>query len=152
MADTFTITDLAGEFNVTPRAIRFYEDKKLLRPVRQGLNRVYSRRDRARLMLILRGKRLGFSLSEIREMLDLYDLGDGQVEQLRMTLKRSRERLTVLESQRRDINEAIRGLKADIDCMAEYLDRESDGKSRQSLASFIAEWKQRTNQLVDAAD
>ena len=77
MSDTFTITDLAGEFKITPRTIRFYEDKHLLQPSRQGLSRVYSRRDRARLQLILRGKRLGFSLAEIKEMLDLYDLGDG---------------------------------------------------------------------------
>ena len=131
MADTFTITDLATEFNLTARAIRFYEDKKLLRPTRQGLNRVYLRRDRARLMLILRGKRLGFALAEIREMLDLYDLGDGQVEQLRATLKRSRERLAVLEEQRRDINEAIRELKADVECMAH---------------------RRRTGQMVDAAE
>ena len=111
MSDTFTITDLAGEFKITPRTIRFYEDKHLLQPSRQGLSRVYSRRDRARLQLILRGKRLGFSLAEIKEMLDLYDLGDGQVEQLRLTLKRSQQRLAELERQRRDVNEAIRELK-----------------------------------------
>jgi len=150
MADTFTITDLATEFNVTARAIRFYEDKKLLRPTRQGLNRIYSRRDRARLMLILRGKRLGFALSEIREMLDLYDLGDGQVEQLRTTLKRSRERLAVLEDQRRDINEAIRELKADVDCMAAYLELDS-GPGRPSLADFIAQ-RRSAGQMVDAAE
>ena len=150
MADTFTITDLATEFNLTARAIRFYEDKKLLRPTRQGLNRIYSRRDRARLMLILRGKRLGFALAEIREMLDLYDLGDGQVEQLRTTLKRSRERLAVLEEQRRDINEAIRELKADVECMAAYLEIDP-GPTRPSLADFIAH-RRRTGQMVDAAE
>ena len=150
MADTFTITDLATEFNLTARAIRFYEDKKLLRPTRQGLNRVYLRRDRARLMLILRGKRLGFALAEIREMLDLYDLGDGQVEQLRTTLKRSRERLAVLEEQRRDINEAIRELKADVECMAAYLEIDPD-PTRPSLADFIAH-RRRTGQMVDAAE
>ena len=111
MSETYTITDLATEFGVTPRTIRFYEDKNLLHPERQGLNRVFSRRDRARLQLILRGKRLGFSLAIIREMLDLYDLGDGQVEQLRLTLKRSQQRLAELERQRRDVNEAIRELK-----------------------------------------
>lgn len=117
MGNTFTITDLAGEFKITPRTIRFYEDKNLLQPSRQGLSRVYSRRDRARLQLILRGKRLGFSLAEIKEMLDLYDLGDGQIEQLRVTLKRSRQRLAELELQRRDINEAIRELKDGIDAL-----------------------------------
>jgi DNA-binding transcriptional MerR regulator len=111
VGETYTITDLAEEFRVTPRTIRFYEDKELLHPERQGLNRVYSRRDRVRLQLILRGKRLGFSLAAIKEMLDLYDLGDGQVEQLRVTMKRSHERLAELERQRRDIIDAIKELK-----------------------------------------
>lgn len=110
-AELYSITALAEEFSVTPRAIRFYEDKGLLQPQRVGLNRIYSRRDRARLKLILRGKRLGFSLTDIREMLDLYDLGDGQVEQLRVTLRKSRERLAALERQRRDLDEAIAELR-----------------------------------------
>jgi DNA-binding transcriptional MerR regulator len=111
VGETYTITDLAEEFRVTPRTIRFYEDKELLHPERQGLNRVYGRRDRVRLQLILRGKRLGFSLAAIKEMLDLYDRGDGQVEQLRVTMKRSQERLAELERQRRDIIDAIKELK-----------------------------------------
>ena len=110
-AELYSITALAEEFAVTPRAIRFYEDKGLLAPQRVGLNRIYGRRDRARLALILRGKRLGFSLSDIREMLDLYDLGDGQVEQMRLTLRKSQERLAALERQRRDLDEAIDELK-----------------------------------------
>ena len=110
--ELYSITALAEEFAVTPRAIRFYEDKGLLTPQRVGLNRIYGRRDRARLALILRGKRLGFSLSDIREMLDLYDLGDGQIEQMRLTLRKSRERLATLERQRRDLDEAIGELKA----------------------------------------
>jgi DNA-binding transcriptional MerR regulator len=121
LSETYTITDLATEFRVTPRTIRFYEDKNLLHPERQGLNRVFGRRDRARLQLILRGKRLGFSLAAIREMLDLYDLGDGQVEQLRVTLKRSQERLVELEHQRRDINEAIKELKDGIEALQKAL-------------------------------
>jgi len=121
LSETYTITDLATEFGVTPRTIRFYEDKSLLHPQRQGLNRVFSRRDRARLQLILRGKRLGFSLAIIREMLDLYDLGDGQVEQLRVTLKRSQERLAELEVQRRDIHDAIRELKEGIQALQKAL-------------------------------
>lgn len=106
-AETYTITELSEEFGITPRTIRFYEDKDLIRPRRNGMNRVYSRRDRARLLLILRGKRLGFSLADIREMLDLYDIGDGQVEQLRTMLRKSRERIASLEAQRRDIDDAI---------------------------------------------
>lgn len=106
-SETYTITELSEEFGITPRTIRFYEDKDLIRPRRNGMNRVYSRRDRARLLLILRGKRLGFSLADIREMLDLYDIGDGQVEQLRTMLRKSRERIASLEAQRRDIDDAI---------------------------------------------
>ncbi len=109
--DRFTITELAEEFGVTARAIRFYEDKKLIHPERRGMNRIYGRRDRARLKLILRGKRLGFSLSDIKEMLDLYDRDDGQVEQLRVTLKKGLGRLEALRQQRRDIEEAITELE-----------------------------------------
>jgi len=111
LSDTFSIAELAAEFGVTARAIRFYEDKDLLAPQRQGMNRIYTRRDRARLALILRGKRLGFRLSDIRDMLDLYDLGDGQVEQMQFTIDRSRERIAELERQRQDVDQAIRELK-----------------------------------------
>jgi len=106
-AENFTITDLALAFNVTPRAIRFYEDQGLISPERQGQNRIYSRRDRARLAWILRGKRVGFSLAEIREMLDLYDAGDGRTKQRRLTIERCRERIGVLEEQRADIDDMI---------------------------------------------
>ena len=111
VSKSYTITDLAAEFAITPRTLRFYEDKGLLRPARQGNARIYGRRDRARLRLILRGKRLGFSLAEIQEMLDLYDVGDGQVTQLRTLLTRSRERLAAMRDQRRDIDEAISELR-----------------------------------------
>jgi DNA-binding transcriptional MerR regulator len=109
--ETYSISSLAREFGCTTRAIRFYEDEGLLSPARQGLNRIYRRRDRARLMLILRGKRLGFSISDIREMLDLYDLGDGQIEQMKLTLKKGRERLGSLERHAEDIALAITELR-----------------------------------------
>jgi DNA-binding transcriptional MerR regulator len=109
--DTFTITDLSEEFGITPRTIRFYEDEGLITPARSGLNRIYSRRDRGRLILILRGKRVGFSIKEIKEMLDLYDLGDGQVEQARHLITKSRERIDALVRQREDIDQAIRELE-----------------------------------------
>ena len=86
MKSTFTIGDLSREFGVTLRTLRFYEDKQLLNPKRHGLNRLYSRRDRARLKLVLMGKKVGFSLTEIKDMLDLYDLKDGQVTQLKVAL------------------------------------------------------------------
>ena len=106
----FTISDLSSEFTVTTRTLRFYEARGLLDPSRRGQTRLYSRRDRARLKLILQGKRVGFSLNEIKEMLDLYDLKDGQTTQLQVSLKRFKERIQDLERQKEDIEEAITDL------------------------------------------
>jgi DNA-binding transcriptional MerR regulator len=108
---TFTIRQLCVEFACTPRALRFYEDKGLLAPARQGLNRVYSYRDRARLQLILRGKRVGLALAEIREILELYDRRDGAAAQNALALSKFRARITTLEQQREDIDHSIEVLK-----------------------------------------
>jgi DNA-binding transcriptional MerR regulator len=101
--ERFTITDLAREFDVTTRTIRFYEDEGLLSPERHGQARVYAPRDRVRLRLILRGKRLGFSLSEIKEIFDLYDSAPGEAGQLRHFLAKIAERRRQLGQQREDI-------------------------------------------------
>lgn len=108
---TYSITQLSEEFSITPRAIRFYEDRGLLHPRRDGQTRIYSQRDWVRLLLILRGKRVGFSLAELREILDLYDLGDGQTEQIRRTLETARGKMVSLERQRQDIDQTIAELK-----------------------------------------
>jgi DNA-binding transcriptional MerR regulator len=102
----FSIHELVTEFEVTARTLRFYEEKGLLSPQRRGLERIYSRRDRARLKLVLMGKSVGFSLDEVRDMLDLYDLGDGQATQLAVALGRFEDKLVELESRRRDIDRA----------------------------------------------
>ena len=105
--DFFSISDLCGEFGVTARALRFYEEEGLIDPERRGTARVYSHRDRARLAWILRGKRVGFSLGEIKEMIDLYDVGDGRQVQRKVTLARCLDRIALLENQKRDIDEHI---------------------------------------------
>lgn len=108
MADiTFTITDLAREFGLTTRAIRFYEDQGLLHPRRVGRSRVYTNRDRVRLKLTLRGKRLGLSLSEIGELLDMYDAAKGGRGQLERFLEVLQKRRSALEQQREDIEAVL---------------------------------------------
>ena len=111
MAELFTIGELATAFALSPRAIRFYEDQGLLAPERAGTQRVYTKRDRARLQLILRGKRLGFSLADIREFLDLYDADRSKRQQMEMTLGRTRARIAELEQQLEDITITLAELR-----------------------------------------
>jgi len=109
---SFSIGDLSRELAVTTRTIRFYEDQGLLAPRRQGQNRIYGPRDRVRLQLILRGKRLGFSLREIRDMLEMYDAPEGEVGQLRHFIAKMRERRADLRRQRADIDAVLGELDA----------------------------------------
>ena len=109
-----TIRQMCDTYKVTPRTLRFYEAKELLFPNRQGTKRLFTRRDRARLKLILRGKRFGFSLEEIRQLLDLYDMGDQQFTQLSKTYEMASQRLADMERQRGELDEAINDLKAQL--------------------------------------
>lgn len=118
---SFTIRQLCLEFGCTPRALRFYEDKGLLSPARQGLNRVYSYKDRGRLVLILRGKRVGLSLAEIREILQLYDKGDGGAAQNAKALRKFRERIVAFERQKADIEEHLEELRRACSRLEDFL-------------------------------
>lgn len=109
--DTMTIRAMCDAFDVTPRTLRFYEAKELLFPIREGQKRLFTKRDRARLKLILKGKRFGFSLEEIRQLLDLYDKGDNQQTQLTAAYDVAMNRLADLERQRAELDVAIEDLK-----------------------------------------
>ena len=110
-----TISQMCAEFGVTPRTLRFYEYKGLLHPRREGQKRLFTYRDKARVKLILRGKRFGFSLDEIRELLDLYYLDDGQTTQLARTYEKAKERLAAMIAQRDELTEAIADMQGEID-------------------------------------
>ena len=110
--DLLSIRQMCDVFDVTPRTLRFYEAKELIAPLRRGTARLYTYRDRARLKLILRGKRFGFSLEDIRQLLDMYDRAPGQQEaQLRRTYELAADRLAQMERQRAELEEAIAELK-----------------------------------------
>lgn len=124
------IGDMARLYGVTLRALRFYEDKGLINPVRQGTTRLYTRRDRARLTLILRGRKIGFSLREVKQLLDLYDPSGSNVRQFRVALEKSERQLGKLERQRRELDESISDIKdlmADIS--AKLADRNGTSKA-----------------------
>ena len=129
-SDVLSIREMCDAFEVTPRTLRFYEQKELLFPIRQGTKRLFTRRDRARLKLILRGKRFGFSLEDIRQLLDMYDREPGQQEaQLIRTYALAQDRLAAMEAQRDELNEAIADLKAQMAWGTEMLATLRKGKA-----------------------
>jgi DNA-binding transcriptional MerR regulator len=119
--DTMTIRQMCDMFDVTPRTLRFYEAKELLAPLRQGQKRLFTKRDRARLTLILRGKRFGFSLEQIRQLLDLYYVGDQQHTQLLRTRELAGERLDDMLRQREELDGAIADLRQQMDHVSSVL-------------------------------
>lgn len=138
---TYTISQLAREFEVTPRALRFYEDKGLLMPRREGMNRVYSHRDRGKLQLILRGKRVGLSLIEIKEILDLYSVD--QRAQAQTALKRYKARVLALEAQREDVEAAIEMLHGYIGQLEDLLAKPAAPNAMANARAFEQEAKKR---------
>ena len=110
----WTIREMCDQFDVTPRTLRFYESKELLFPKRQGQKRLFTKKCRGRLKLILRGKRFGFSLEDIRQLLEMYDMGDQQQTQLLRTYELATDKLTNLKNQRDEIEETIKELQQQI--------------------------------------
>lgn len=127
---TYSIGEMCKDFEVTPRALRFYEYKELLNPIRDGQKRIFTLRDRARLKLILQGKRFGFSLAEIKDLLDLYDLNDGQVTQISATLEACERHRVELIAKRDDLNSAI----ADLEGQMKYLQSTLEERSKRAAA------------------
>ena len=113
-ADTLTIREMCAAFDVSPRTLRFYEAKELLSPIRLGTKRLFTKQDRARLRLILRGKRFGFSLEEIRQLLDMYDRDGSNEAQLLRTYDIAKDRLAQMEAQRAELDVAIADLKTQL--------------------------------------
>jgi DNA-binding transcriptional MerR regulator len=112
--DVMTIREMCDAYDVTPRTLRFYEAKELLSPVRMGTKRLFTRRDRARLKLILRGKRFGFSLEDIRQTLDLYDRDGSDAAQRQRAYELAQERLAAMQAQRNELDVAIAELNAEL--------------------------------------
>ena len=129
--ELYSVTELAEDLGVTARALRFYEDKGLIEPRRIGNTRVYTHRDRGRLVLILRGKRLGFTLREIRDWLALYESGPGQRPQMEALLVTVGERIKALEQQRKDIDATIAELRDIMGATERWL-ATPDGKTKQT--------------------
>lgn len=127
---TLTIREMCDAYDVTPRTLRFYEAKELLFPERVGQKRLFTKRDRARLKLIIRGKRFGFSLEEIRQLLDLYYKGDGQMSQLTQTFDLASTRLQDLERQRSELDDAISDLREQLKFVEKIIS--AQGTTRQA--------------------
>ena len=130
----YTISELASEFGVTSRALRLYEESDLLAPNRQGTKRIYAERDRVRLRLILRGKRLGWSLAEIRESFDLYDSSMGEEAQLVYLLEKLNARREILQTQKQDIELALSDLGHIVDNAQTVLSNIRLGKNKKKAS------------------
>ena len=134
MSRTYTIQDLTKAFGITSRTLRHYEDEGLISPERRGQTRLYSARDRARLSLILRGKRVGFGLAEIAEILDLYEKPDGGAAQLTLARKKFAERVALLERQQADIEESLAELRLGLTMIDNKLaERHEDARTQPRI-------------------
>lgn len=130
----YSIGELAREFDLTLRTLRFYEDKGMLRPRRVGIQRIYTRKDRARLKLIVMGKKVGFSLQDIAEMLNFYDLKDGQESQLTLARSRFLEQIELLEQQKQDIEQAVGELQRTVEVVTGMI-KEKQGENAERVTA-----------------
>ena len=128
---THTIGEMCAEFEVTPRTLRFYEYKELLEPIREGQKRLFTNKCRGRLKLILRGKRFGFSLDEIKDLLDLYAVGDGQITQLSATLDAAQKHYAELIAQRDELSAAISDMEEQMSLVNQMLAVKSAAKAAE---------------------
>lgn len=128
---TYSIGEMCADFDVTPRTLRFYEYKELLSPIREGQKRLFTNKCRGRLKLILRGKRFGFSLDEIKDLLDLYSIGDGQVTQLSATLDAAEKHHSELIAQRDELNAAIEDMEEQMALLRRMLDAKTAAKAAE---------------------
>ena len=129
--ETYSIGQMCADFDVTPRTLRFYEYKELLSPIREGQKRLFTNKCRGRLKLILRGKRFGFSLDEIKDLLDLYSIGDGQVTQLSATLDSAEKHRADLIAQRDELNAAIHDMEEQMALLRRMLDAKTAAKAAE---------------------
>lgn len=130
MSDQYSISELAQEFSITTRSIRFYEEKGLLSPRRQGGNRIFSAADRVRLKLILRGKLLGFSLEESRDIIGMYEPESANTRQLQMLLDKIREKRELLQQRKQEIDHMLRDLKdTEAICLGTLAEQKTNGRS-----------------------
>jgi DNA-binding transcriptional MerR regulator len=132
MDKVITIREMCDQFQVTARTLRFYEDKELISPIRNGQKRLYTKREITRVKLILRGKRFGFSLEEIRELLDLYYLGDQQKTQIQRTYDLGNHRLKEMQAQRKELEESIGELKERLQAGLEWLQAKQEPQNLEA--------------------
>ncbi len=128
--EQMTIREMCDAFDVTPRTLRFYEAKELLSPIRKGAQRLYTRRERARLTIILRGKRFGFSLEDIRQVLNLYARDGSNLAQMERTWELAQERLRAMEQQRDELTLAITDLRAELETGSRLI---ADARNREAV-------------------
>ena len=132
-----TIREMCMEYGVTARTLRFYEAKELIFPIRVGRTRQYTHKDRGRLKLILQGKRFGFALEEIRQLLELYNLGDQQYTQFIKTYEKAKERLEIMISQRDELTEAIEDLKKHLELGKKELDKMQKTRMKNNVEIML---------------